>query len=87
MAYEPSVLRRATARLEETRRRRGEEQAARQREIYRRIPRVAEIERQLRRTIVGIIAASLRSGEDPAPAIESVREKNCLLYTSDAADE
>ena len=99
MAYEPSVLRRATARLEETRRRRGEEQAARQREIYRRIPRVAEIDRQLRRTIVGIIAASLRSGDDPAPAIESMREKNLHLqaertrllleqgYGADALDE
>lgn len=58
MAYEQNVLRRATERLEDQRRRREDQQNARRREIYAAIPRVAEIDRQLRRTIVDIIAAS-----------------------------
>ena len=59
MGYEAAVLRRATKRLEERRRQREERQQRRQREIYAQLPRVAEIDRQLRRTIVDIIAASL----------------------------
>lgn len=99
MAYEPSVLRRATARLTEERKGRELALENRRREIYRRIPRVAEIDRLLRKTIVEIIAASLRSGDDPVPAIETVRDKNLHLqaertrllleqgYGSDALDE
>ena len=53
MAYEQNVLRRATERLEDQRRRREDQQNARRREIYAAVPRVAEIDRQLRRTISG----------------------------------
>ena len=67
MGYEASVLRRANRRLEEERKRREEELDRRRAEVYRRLPRVAEIDRQLRGTIVEIIAASLRDGSDPAP--------------------
>ena len=99
MAYEQNVLRRATERLEDRRRRREEQQNARRREIYAAIPRVAEIDRQLRRTIVDIIAASLRQGSDPVPAIGAVRDKNLDLqaergellvahgYPADALDD
>ena len=99
MAYEANVLRRATARLEEDRKRRDERLEARKREVYRRLPRVAEIDRQLKRTILEIIAASLRAGSDPAPAIGAVRDKNLRLqaertrllleqgYPADALDE
>ena len=41
MAYEQNVLRRATERLEDQRRRREDQQNARRREIYAAIPRVA----------------------------------------------
>ena len=34
-------------------------------EIYAKLPRVAAIDRELRRTITQIIAASLRDGSDP----------------------
>ncbi|MEQ2443297.1 ATP-binding protein [Pseudoflavonifractor sp. CLA-AP-H29] len=84
MAYEQNVLRRATERLEDRRRRREEQQNARRREIYAAIPRVAEIDRQLRRTIVDIIAASLRQGSDPVPAIGAVRDKNLDLQAERA---
>ena len=84
MAYEQNVLRRAAERLEDQRRRREEAQNARRREIYAAIPRVAEIDRQLRRTIVDIIAASLRQGNDPVPAIGVIRDKNLDLQAERA---
>ena len=84
MAYEQNVLRRAVDRLEGQRRRREEQQNARRREIYAAIPRVAEIDRQLRRTIVDIISASLRQGSDPVPAIGVVRDKNLDLQAERA---
>ena len=84
MAYEQNVLRRATERLEDQRRRREDQQNARRREIYADIPRVAEIDRQLRRTIVDIIAASLRQGNDPVPAIGVIRDKNLDLQAERA---
>ena len=84
MAYEQNVLRRANERLEDQRRRREDQQNVRRREIYAAIPRVAEIDRQLRRTIVDIIAASLRQGNDPVPAIGVIRDKNLDLQAERA---
>ncbi|WP_186567311.1 ATP-binding protein [Lawsonibacter celer] len=79
MAYEASVLRRATRRLEGAREERARALEARRREIYTRLPRVAEIDRQLRGTILEIISASLRQGSDPVPAIGVIRDKNLDL--------
>ena len=74
MAYEASVLRRATRRLEEARESRTQALEARRREIYQKLPRVAEIDRQLKGTILEIISASLREGTDPAPALGVIRD-------------
>ena len=79
MAYEAAVLRRATQRLEEGRKRREEDLDRRRREIYAQLPRVAEIDRELRGTILEIISASLRQGSDPVPAIGVIRDKNLDL--------
>ena len=84
MSYEASVLRTATRQLEERRKRREERQEALRREIYAAVPRVAEIDRELRRTIVDIIAASLRSGSDPVPAIGVIRDQNLSLQSERA---
>ena len=51
MGYEQSVLRRATARLEAQRKAREEAQERLRSEIYAKLPRVAAIDRELRRTI------------------------------------
>jgi len=79
MAYEAAVLRRAAARLEDRRKRRAQELEDRRREIYAQLPRVAEIDRELRTTIVDIIRASLKSGADPTPPIGVIRDKNLSL--------
>ena len=99
MAYDSEVLRRATARLEEQRTRRRREQEALREQVYRRCPRVAEIDRELRHTIVDIISASLKNGSDPVPPIQAVQARNLDLqrereelllqagYPSDALDD
>lgn len=79
MSYEQRVMRRATDRLEEARTRRAADLEARRAEVYARLPRIAEIDRQLRRTVAEIVSASLRSGADPAPAIAVIRDKNMSL--------
>ena len=84
MGYEAAVLRRAAKRLEERRRQRQERQERRQREIYAQLPRVAEIDRELRGTICQIIAASLRDGRDPAPSIKVIRDRNLDLQAEKA---
>lgn len=84
MAYEQAVLRAATARLSDRRRRREEQLEAKRREIHRSLPRVAEIDRLLRKTIAEIITSALREGRDPAPAIGVIRDKNMDLQAERA---
>lgn len=85
MGYDANVLRRATARLEENKKKRQEELKRRERMAYQASPRLAEIDRQLRSTIVEIVAASLRNGTDPAPVINVLRDKNLSLQEERAA--
>ena len=84
MGYEASVLRRAAKRLEEGRRQRSEQLARRQAEIYAKLPRVAEIDRELKGTVYQIIASSLREGRDPAPSIQVIKDHNLSLQAERA---
>lgn len=79
MAYDVNVLRRATAQLEQRRTERIAGQERLRTQVYARCPRVAEIDRELRRTIVDIISASLKNGSDPVPSIQVVRDRNLDL--------
>ena len=79
MGYEASVLSRATRRLEEERRRREEALARRKEEIYAQLPRLREIDRELKGTVYQIIASSLREGRDPAPPIQVIKDHNLSL--------
>jgi len=82
--YESNVLRRATACLEDLRERRAALLARQRAEVFRKAPQVAEIDRQLRNTVLEIIAASLRDSTNPSPAIAVVRDKNMILQTKRA---
>ncbi len=53
MAYSASILTRAEARLKQAQRAHQQDQARRRAEIYRALPRTAEIDRQLRQTAPG----------------------------------
>lgn len=85
MAYEQAVLRRATGRLEAARHRREEQAEIRRQAIYAALPRVAEISRLLRQTVVEVMAASLRDGQFSAPALGVIQEKNLALQAERAA--
>ena len=78
MSYDAAVLRRASARLEERRRRRQADLADRRAEVERRAPRVAEIDERLRRTLLEVARATFRGG-DPTPAIDALRDENLAL--------
>ena len=78
MSYDAAVLRRATARLEEQRRRRQDDLAGRRAEVERRIPRIAEIDARLRRTLLEVARATFKGG-DPTPAILALRDENLAL--------
>ena len=84
MGYEPAVLRRAAKRLEEQRLDRAARQEQAQREIYAKLPRVAEIDRELKGTIYQIISASLKQGRDPVPAIGVIKDRNLDLQAERA---
>lgn len=79
MGYEASVLYRATKRLEEGRRRREEALVRRRTEIYAQLPRVREIDKELKGTVYQIIASSLREGRDPGPSIQVIKDRNLSL--------
>ena len=79
MGFEASVLRRATKRLEDRRKERAAALARREAEIYAQLPRVAEIDKQLKGTVYQIIAASLREGRDPGPSIQVIKDRNLSL--------
>ena len=76
MAYDSNIVRRATARLEEQKRRRQEKTERLRRQVYAREPRLEQLDRQLRRTVVELAAASLRRGGDLGETVRTIREKN-----------
>ena len=79
MAYDGKVMRRAMTRWDGEKQRRKAEFARRQEELFAENPRLREIDRKLRDTMSGVIAAALRQGEDPLPAIRRIRDENLEL--------
>lgn len=79
MSYDPNVLQRAVRRLEEQRKQRLQRTEQRRARIYADQPRLAQIDRELRATMTGVVTAALRRGEDPAPALAELRAKNLDL--------
>ena len=85
MAYDGKVMRRALQRFEEDRRRRQEQDRERRERIFRRQPRLREIDAQLRDTMRRIIAGALRRGTDPRAAIQVLRDENLSLQAEKRA--
>lgn len=78
MSYDAAVLRRATARLEEQRRLRERALEERRAEVELRVPRVAEIDARLRRTLLEVARATFQGG-DPTDSINALRDENLAL--------
>ena len=76
MPYDANVLRRATARLEQSRREREEREERLRLEAYQKEPRIGELDRKIQGTMAGLVAAALRQGEDPVQAVQAVRRQN-----------
>ena len=79
MSYSEAVLHRARQRLAQAKADRDAENTRHRAEAYARVPRLAEIDRQLSATVAQAVAVSFRRGEDPGQAIEALREKNLAL--------
>lgn len=79
MAYDGKIMRRALQRFDEDRREREERFRQRREAVFRRQPRLRQIDGELRSTMSRIIASALRHGTDPAPAVEVLREENLRL--------
>lgn len=81
---DPKVRRRAMQALRERRETRENEIAQRKAQIYRSIPRIAEIDNELKSTMVELAAAAFRTGDSPAAAVEKVRGQNLALQAERA---
>ena len=79
MAYDGKIMRRALQQFEEDRQAREERFQARRESVFRRQPRLRQIEEELGSTMSRIITSALRHGTDPGPAIEVLREENLRI--------
>ncbi len=79
MAYTQAVLQRARARYEQAKAEREKEYESHLQTAYSQYPRLEEIDRELRLTMVNLMASALHRGENPAQAIEEIREQNLAL--------
>ena len=79
MSYDGRIMSRALQRFEQDRQQRQEDFELRRERIFRRQPRLREIENELRATMSRIISAALRKGADPRPAVERLRDDNLRL--------
>lgn len=79
MGYDSTILRRASQRLAESKKAREENQEALRLRLYSQCPELEDIDRQLKGTILDIIASSLRKGSDPGPALQVIKDKNMDL--------
>lgn len=72
-------MRLALQRFEEDRRAREERFQERRESVFRRQPRLRQVDAELRTTMSRIITGALRHGTDPRPAVERLREENLRL--------
>ncbi|MEG2176269.1 MAG: ATP-binding protein [Oscillibacter sp.] len=79
MSYDGKIMRRALQHFEEDRQLRQARFTERVETIYRRQPRLREIDGELSATMSRIIASALRRGTDPRPAMEVLRDENLSL--------
>lgn len=79
MGYDGKILRRALQRYDDERRERETRLQERRESVFRRQPRLAEIDEELRSTMSRLIANALRRGTDPQKAVEALRDENIGL--------
>lgn len=79
MGYDGKILRRALDRFEADKAARAQDFQRRREAVYQAVPRIREIDRELRSTMSQILSSALRRGADPGPAIRRIRDGNLSL--------
>lgn len=79
MAYDGKIVRRALQRFEADKREREDRAQERREAVFRRQPRLREIDGELRSTMSRILSSALRKGTDPRAAVESLKQQNLGL--------
>ena len=79
MAYSAEVVRRARARLAQAKEDRESENRQHLAEAYRRVPRIREIDMELRRTMAQAAQAAFRQGSDGREMMDKIRLQNLEL--------
>ena len=79
MAYSPEVVKRARARLAQAKEDRESENRQHLAQAYARLPRIKEIDLQLRRTMAQAAQAAFLEGSDGRALLERAREENLGL--------
>ncbi|MBQ2841229.1 MAG: ATP-binding protein [Oscillospiraceae bacterium] len=81
MNYDRDILERVLREVENKKIKTEAAAEQRRREVYERLPRIAEIDASLRTTVLDIIRASFGKGEDTAALIRRAHEKNSALVS------
>ncbi len=79
MSVDGKIMRRARARLDARRQEAADTLEQRTREVYRKVPRVEQLDRQLRATMLQTISLTMKGEQDALEAIARVREQNLAL--------
>ena len=79
MAYSTEVVKRARERLAQAREDRESENRQHLAEAYARVPRIREIDMQLRRTMAQAAQAAFLQGSDGRELLEQARQENLSL--------
>ncbi|MBQ4564935.1 MAG: ATP-binding protein [Oscillospiraceae bacterium] len=79
MAYSEEILRRARRRLEQAKAERERENEEHLNVAYQRLPRLREIDRELRLNMVQLASIALRSEDSPSLTVAQIRDKNLEL--------
>ena len=85
MGYSAEVIKRARQRLEQARTDRESENRQHLQSAYTRVPRIQEIDRQLRQTMATAVQTAFAKGIDVRQAMESIRQENLRLQQERAA--
>lgn len=81
MSLDGRLLAKAKARLEEKKRQAAAEHDRRLHEVYVKCPRIRELDREIKGSVIDVISLALSRGQDPETAIEEIRDENLYLQS------
>lgn len=85
MAYDKETLSATLREMEAARAAQEQALSRRRAEVYEKIPRIREIEAELRRAAAQVVRAALEAGNDPTEAVNRLRDRNLALQQERAA--